>query len=63
MTFNIAQMYTQLLSWSCNSCNKYLKYIVDTVSELNGCYIQYAGDDIERSDLSIIMLYLHPVDL
>ena len=55
MTFNNARTYAQLLSRSCNTCNKDLKYILDSVSKFNGCYI--GRDDIERSDSSIILLF------
>ena len=55
MTFSIAQTYPQLLSRQCDKCNKYLKYILDSVSEFNGCI--KVGDDTERSDLSIILLF------
>ena len=55
MTFNIERAYAQLLSMSCNACNKYLKYILDSVSEFNGCYKEVDG--IGRSGLSIILLF------
>ena len=52
MTLNIAGTYAYLLSRSCYTCNKYIKYILDSVSEFNGSYL-----GIERSDLSIIFLF------
>ena len=39
MNFNIVRTYAQLLCRSCYACNTYLKYILDSVSELNRCYI------------------------
>ena len=39
MTVIIARTYAQLLSWSCNTRNKFLKHILDSVSEFNGYYI------------------------
>ena len=51
----LARTYAQFLSRSCNTCNKYFKDILDSVSQFNGCYI--VGDDIERNVLSIILLF------
>ena len=53
MTFNLAQTYAQFLSMLYIKCNKYLQYILNDFSELNGCFI----DDIERSFLSNILLF------
>ena len=52
---SLARTYVQFLSRSCNTCNKYFKDILDSVSQFNGCYI--VGDDIERNVLSIILLF------